>query len=94
MTNFSIKDTEIQELIQLSKLQGGSKHRQGDIYKALDRVIARGPLPEDSAKKNMPDMPEMIIICPYCFAENIFERIQVVLPCTKCGKGVFRSIKE
>jgi hypothetical protein len=46
MTNFEIKDTEIQELIQLSKLQGGSKHRQRDIYEALDRVVAR----KDSAK--------------------------------------------
>jgi hypothetical protein len=50
MPEFSIKDTEIQEVIQYSKLQGGSKHRQKDIYALLDRVIARGPI-EDFAEK-------------------------------------------
>ena len=46
MTEFSIENTEIQEILQLSKLQGGSKYRQQDIYRILDRVVAR----KDSAK--------------------------------------------
>jgi hypothetical protein len=51
MTSFEIKSEEIQEVIQLSKLQGGSKHRQKDIYALLDRVIARGPLTDFAEKK-------------------------------------------
>jgi hypothetical protein len=42
MPEFSIKSEEIEQMIQLSKLQGGSKHRQKDIYALLDRVVARG----------------------------------------------------
>jgi hypothetical protein len=42
MPEFSIKSEEIQEVIQYSRLQGGSKHRQEDIYALLDRVVARG----------------------------------------------------
>ena len=83
---FEIKSTEIQEIIQLSKLQGGSKHRQEDIYKALDRVVAR-------KDQDLPKMPEKIIICPYCGTENKFEQYQCVSTCTKCGRGVFRSVK-
>jgi len=48
---FEIKNTEIQEIIQLSKLQGGSKHRQEDIYNLLDRVVARGPVKDFAEKK-------------------------------------------
>ena len=48
---FEIKNTEIQEIIQLSKLQGGSKHRQEDIYKLLDRVVANGPINPPELKK-------------------------------------------
>jgi hypothetical protein len=88
MPEFSIKSEEIQQVIQYSKLQGGSKHRQKDIYALLDRVVARGPLKYFAEKKD-----ETILVCPYCFAENIFERNQVVAPCKKCGKGVFRSVK-
>jgi uncharacterized CHY-type Zn-finger protein len=88
MTTFEIKDTEIQELIQLSKLQGGSKYRQEEIYKLLDRVVAQ----KDSAKSELPVMPEKIIICPYCMTENNLEQYQCVATCTKCGSPVFRSI--
>jgi hypothetical protein len=47
MTKFCITNEEIQEIIQISKLQGGSKYRQEEIYKLLDRVVAR----KDSAEK-------------------------------------------
>ena len=50
MPEFSIKKEEIETILQLSIQQGGSKHRQEDIYKALDRVIARGPI-QDFAEK-------------------------------------------
>jgi hypothetical protein len=50
MPDFRISDKEIQDILQLSILQGGSKHRQKDIYEALDRVIARGPI-QDFAEK-------------------------------------------
>jgi uncharacterized CHY-type Zn-finger protein len=89
MTSFEIKDTEIQEVIQWSRLQGGSKHRQEDIYKALDRVIARGPLTDFAENKH-----ETILVCPYCFAENTFSRYQVCAPCKNCKKGIFRDIKK
>jgi hypothetical protein len=42
MPEFCIKSEEIQQVIQYSKLQGGSKHRQQDIYALLDRIVARG----------------------------------------------------
>ena len=48
---FSITGDQIQEIIQLSKLQGGSKHRQEDIYKLLDRVVANGPINPPELKK-------------------------------------------
>ena len=48
---FSITGDQIQEIIQLSKLQGGSKHRQEDIYNLLDRVVARGPVKDFAEKK-------------------------------------------
>jgi uncharacterized CHY-type Zn-finger protein len=88
VTSFEIKETEIQEIIQLSKLQGGSKYRQEEIYKLLDRVVAR----KDSAKPEVPDMPEKIIICPYCMTENPLVQYQCVATCKKCGSPVFRSI--
>jgi hypothetical protein len=50
MPEFSIKSEEIQEIIQYSKQQGGSKYRQKDIYALLDRVVARGPV-QDFAEK-------------------------------------------
>jgi len=92
---FEIKSTEIQEIIQLSKLQGGSKHRQEDIYKALDRVVARGPVEteKESAKPSLPDLPAKIFICPHCMAEIKYEQYQCVATCTKCGSPVFRSVK-
>jgi hypothetical protein len=57
MTSFEIKSEEIQEVIQYSKLQGGSKHRQKDIYALLDRVVARGELqmPEKKSAKHEPE---------------------------------------
>ena len=79
MPEFSIKKEEIETILQLSIQQGGSKHRQKDIYEALDRVIARGPI-----------LPEKTLVCPYCFAENIFDHNQVVATCTECKKGIFR----
>jgi hypothetical protein len=88
MTTFEIEETEIQEIIQYSKLQGGSKHRQEEIYKALDRVVARGPV-------QMPEKEEeIILVCPYCFAENTFSKYQVCAPCKNCRKGIFRDIKK
>jgi uncharacterized CHY-type Zn-finger protein len=93
MTTFEIEDTEIQEVIQLSKMQGGSKYRQEEIYRKLDRVVARGPLPvKDFAEKRLPAMPEKIIICPYCMTENTLVQYQCVATCKKCGSPVFRSI--
>jgi hypothetical protein len=44
MPEFSIKSEEIEQIIQLSILQGGSKYRQKDIYQALDKVVARGEI--------------------------------------------------
>jgi Zn finger protein HypA/HybF involved in hydrogenase expression len=87
---FSIKETEIQEITQLSKLQGGSKYRQEEIYKLLDRVVARGPVTDPAKLQLM--MPATTIICPYCMTKNAFEKYQCVKTCTGCGKGVFRSI--
>ena len=91
---FEIKSTEIQEIIQLSKLQGGSKHRQADIYKLLDRVVANGPLPRKTVFAGTLEMPKTTIICPYCGAENKFEQYQCVATCKGCQRGVFRSVKE
>jgi hypothetical protein len=51
MPEFCIKSEEIEQMIQLSKLQGGSKHRQKDIYALLDRVVARGPVKDFAEKK-------------------------------------------
>jgi len=91
MTTFEIKDTEIQDLIQLSKLQGGSKYRQEEIYKLLDRVVAR----KDSAKPEVPTMPDLaekMIDCPYCGKGNKFYRNQIDRQCGNCGKGYFRDL--
>jgi len=91
MTTFEIKDTEIQEVIQLSKLQGGSKYRQEEIYKLLDRVVAR----KDSAKPELPAMPDLAektIHCPYCGKGNKFYRNQIDRQCGNCGKGYFRDL--
>ena len=44
MPEFCIKSEEIEQIIQLSILQGGSKYRQKDVYALLDRVVARGPV--------------------------------------------------
>lgn len=41
MAEFCITSEEIQDILQLSRLQGGSKYRQMDIYRLLDRVVAR-----------------------------------------------------
>ena len=87
-TKFEIKSTEIQEIIQLSKLQGGSKYRQDEIYKKLDQVVARGPVIEPD-----PAMPEITIICPYCGTKNTFAQYQCVATCKGCQRGVFRSPK-
>ena len=91
---FEIKSTEIQEIIQFSKLQGGSKHRQADIYKLLDRVVANGPLPRKTVFAGTLEMPKTTIICPYCGTENKFEQYQCVATCIKCGSPVIRSVKE
>jgi len=49
---FCIKESEIQDIIQFSKLQGGSKYRQRDIFLILDRVVARKDFAEkDFAEK-------------------------------------------
>lgn len=41
MPEFRITSEEIQDLLHFSRLQGGSKYRQMDIYRLLDRVVAR-----------------------------------------------------
>jgi hypothetical protein len=89
MTSFEITKEEIQEIIQYSKQQGGSKYRQGDIYKLLDRVIARGPILEPI---RMPDISAKTIICPFCNTGNIFEHGQVTRTCAKCDELYFRGI--
>ena len=87
MPEFSIKSEEITEIIQYSRLQGGSVYRQKDIYALLDRVVARGPV-------QMPEKEdETILVCPYCFAENTFSKYQVCAACTNCRKGIFRDLK-
>jgi hypothetical protein len=58
MPEFSIKSEEIKQMIQLSKLQGGSKHRQKDIYALLDRVVARGELQDFADLMVMPEKKE------------------------------------
>jgi ABC-type sulfate/molybdate transport systems ATPase subunit len=88
MTSFEIKDTEIQEVIQYSRLQGGSKHRQDDIYKALDRVIARGPIEDFAEKNNVQDISEKTIVCPYCGTNNLFNQNQLERFCTDCGTDI------
>jgi hypothetical protein len=53
MPEFSIKSEEIEQIIQYSRLQGGSVYRQKDIYALLDRVVARGPVQDFAEKKEV-----------------------------------------
>ena len=46
---FEITKEEIQNILQLSRLQGGSKYRQMDIYRVLDRVVARKDFAEKTS---------------------------------------------
>ena len=89
MPDFRISKEEIESLWQFAELQGGSKYRKDDQHKLLDMVVARGAMPDFAEKTE-----GTIIVCPYCFAENIFSEYQVVGPCKKCGKGVFRNVKK
>jgi hypothetical protein len=89
MPEFSIKSEEIQEVIQYSKLQGGSKHRQKDIYALLDRVVARGEIPE---VKEMPNISAKYITCPHCNQGNWFEYGHMYRNCEKCGEPYFRRL--
>jgi hypothetical protein len=49
MPEFCITSDEIQDILQLSRLQGGSKYRQMDIYRLLDRVVARKDFAEKTS---------------------------------------------
>jgi len=89
MPEFCIKDTEIQDLIHFSILQGGSKYRQKDIYALLDRVVARGPVPE---VKEMPDVSAKVFRCPECKHPNPFPHGILVRNCAKCGENYFRRL--
>jgi Zn finger protein HypA/HybF involved in hydrogenase expression len=89
MPEFSIKLEEIETILQLSIQQGGSKHRQRDIYEALDRVIARGPVPE---KVEMPNISAKYITCPHCNQGNWFEYGHMYRNCEKCGEPYFRRL--
>jgi len=89
---FEIKNTEIQEIIQLSKLQGGSKYRQDEIYKKLDQVVARGPVKDNAEAPGRVDISAKDIECPHCGAIVRFEYGWVTRVCQNCGAGIFRRL--